>query len=99
MDLSEFVRETLVSIKTGVASANSSVNADKNAPTFKMPGNEVGGTIDFDVAVVAGEESTSGKHGGIKVAWLGAGGEKSSAIAKESTSRVKFIVWLADDIK
>jgi hypothetical protein len=87
MELDEFVRRTIEQVISGVG------EACKHA---KANGAEISGDsltpIEFDVAVTTTEGSESKANAGIKVAWIGIGGEGKSEVTSSSVSRIKFSV-------
>ena len=103
MDLATFVRSTLVEIAHGIQQANKSLSDERAKPdaTFQLQGSHGSGNhahepIEFDVAVVVSEKEESSGKGGLKVAWIEAGGQKSATSENQTTSRVKFhvgVVW------
>jgi hypothetical protein len=103
MDLSEFIRETLRGIVTGVANAQADAEIGKYiSPTFRFEmghqkdhrgvfvhGSNNHTVVEFDVAVTS--ETAAGAKGGFKVLVLG-----SASVDAEHTrgtaSRIKFSV-------
>ena len=107
MQLSDFIRETLISIDTGLREANDTIESkrkphrndttvDDRYITYFVESRLDGGKahIDFDVAVVAGDTSATGGKSGIQVYGIGLGGSKESSKSVEITSRVKFTVTI-----
>jgi len=100
MDLQEFIKNTLVSIKNGLH--------DANVEFAKQEGKELGkdyaalfvmephnreksqGYIIFDVAVTVNQKDDKKGGGGIKIAVANLGGEITSSTSQENISRIKF---------
>ncbi len=102
MELSEFIKTTLVEIYDGINKANVEV-ANRHGKTLGKDMSALfciephrrdskEGYIIFDVAVSATQESTTSGGGGIKVVVAALGGELSNATTQEQTSRIKFHV-------
>ena len=109
MELAEFITATLVSIRNGIHNANDELGKLDGIPhdrkrrlVFSIQqarGEDHKGRIQFDVAVVASEESKKEGSAGLKVAGLGGfGGETGEASAVERTSHVKFSVAIEMDV-
>lgn len=101
MELKDFIRHTLVSIKEGVRSANEDLLDKENKvlgedrPFFSMMTSSTRDShsfISFDVAVTVNEEKNKSKSGGIKIAMVDIGGGTESIKSQESISRIKFSV-------
>src|SRR5262245_22082277 len=79
MELDEFVRKTIEQVISGVGAACKHAKAN---------GAEIGGDtlspIEFDVAVTTTEGSETKANAGIKVAWIGIGGEGKSEATSSS---------------
>jgi hypothetical protein len=100
MELQEFIKNTLVSIKNGVHDANLELAKQEGkilgqdfAALFVMePHNrEKGqGYITFDVAVTVSQESKKSGGGGLKIAVASLGGEVGNVESQEHVSRIKF---------
>jgi hypothetical protein len=92
MRLSDFIKNTLVDIYTGI---NEAASETKKRAWLKVNDGENEGSkgIDFDVAVTASSE-TSGKAGAeLSVVSIGSiGGKVDAKIANEEISRVKFTI-------
>lgn len=99
MELQEFIKNTLVSIKNGIH--------DANLEFAKQEGKTLGGDfgaqfvletsrdkaqnyITFDVAVTVNQESKKSGGGGIKIAIVSLGGEVGDIKSQEHISRIKF---------
>lgn len=99
MDVSEFVRESILQIMTGVQEAQKVWNVDGNKghinPIWRNIENPTANRRDvaFDIAVTVSDASTAGAKGGLKVVALGEIGGNTEAISKrESVSRLSFSV-------
>lgn len=94
MELEEFIKNSLVSIRNGVRMANNELRQKgEEKRIFKLEAHSGEGKhIFFDVAVRATHESGKSGSGGIKIAVVDMGGEKSSKDFQESVSRLKFAV-------
>ncbi len=56
--------------------------------------------IEFDIAVTVSEAAEGKVGGGLLIAWLGIGGQKTSATENSSVSRIRFtvpVVWPGQD--
>ena len=109
MELKDFVRETLVQIVQGVSEAAGPISdlggyvSPAHHPTDG--GHLIGRTSDshnrpvhavaFDVAVVAGSDSTMAAGGGLKVMGVRLGADASSGEREQTSSRIQFMVPLA----
>lgn len=108
MDLKEFVSMTLTQIVAGVVDSatriadmggavNPAFNAGANGPHLGyVPGvSQAVYGIEFDVAVVAGSNTSAEGGASLKIATVfSAGGKAGGASKEETTSRIKFIVPL-----
>ena len=102
MELQEFIKNTLVSIKNGVHEANvefakqeGKILGNDFASIFVLEPNqrEKGqGYITFDLAVTVSQESKTTGGAGIKIAVVQLGGEVDDIKSQESISRIKFHV-------
>lgn len=100
MELQEFIKNTLVSIKNGLHEANEEFARQENkklgenfTALFVMePHNrEKGqGYITFDVAITVSQESKKSGGGGLKIAVASLGGEIGDIKSQEHLSRIKF---------
>lgn len=102
MELSEFVKNTLIGIQDGIHQANlkfatdegKTIGKDTTAQfvmeAYKRDYKE--GYIAFDVAVTVSEGSTASGGGGINVAMLRLGGDVGHEAMLEHVSRIKFHV-------
>jgi hypothetical protein len=98
MELEEFIKNTLVSLKNGVHAANDALIKQDGGDTriFALNANSKEGShVSFDVAVTATHETGKSGSGGIKIAVVGIGGEKSSKEIQESVSHIKFAVSIS----
>lgn len=102
MLLKEFIKETLLSITQGVAEANKVEDRFQlSEHTHKSKGIE-GSRVEFEVSVIASDtEAEGGKAGvGIQIAHIfkaGADVNSSSEKLNQSTHRLKFEVFVADN--
>lgn len=107
MDLKDFVSQTLVQIVEGVVSASArvselggAVSPDYNAKTEGALGRSRDGksrpvqAVEFDVAVVAGTESSMEAGGGLKISVISVGAKGSGTDREQTTSRIQFVVPL-----
>jgi len=100
MELQEFIKNTLVSIKNGLREANEefarqegkTLGKDFTSLFVMEPHNrEKGeGYITFDVAVTVSQESKKSGGGGLKIAVASLGGEVGGVKSQEHVSRIKF---------
>jgi hypothetical protein len=102
MDLQNFIKQTLVSIKTGVAGANKDLGAEKGKPVYAIYSRNDGEVV-FDVAVTVSAETKKNKQGSLKVAVVGvgfgAGADKKDTDAQQTVSRIKFSVKVDSTIR
>lgn len=98
MDLQNFIKQTLVSIKTGVAAANKDLGAEKGKPVYAIYSRN-DGEIVFDVAVTVSAETKKNKQGSLRVAVVGIGADKKDTDAEQTVSRIKFSVKVDSTIK
>jgi hypothetical protein len=99
MDLSEFVRISLIEIARGVKAAIADADIEQlflrinPAYSDRTEGWEkYERTVEFDVAVTTTETKTSGGKAGLRVWALEVGGDVSSSAQAATVSRVKFAV-------
>lgn len=88
MDLSAFIEETLVGLKSGIEAANK--NADQKSDQFRMMRDD---RIDFDVALEVVEKK--GREGGAKIgvaSIISGGGSINAENQNTHTSRIKFSI-------
>ncbi|MFO0389705.1 MAG: hypothetical protein ACK502_08335 [Alphaproteobacteria bacterium] len=106
VELSDFIRDTLVEIATGITQANEKISKLQNAQhthsyyslrtnigdNAKIPG------VQFDVAVTA-TNSKSGDAGvKVKLAVIGIGGKREDTISNEMMQRIKFEIGVRREI-
>lgn len=98
MELQEFIKNTLVSIKNGLHDANTEISKQTGTDTQSFfvlePNNrdKTQGYIIFDVAVTVSQENKQTGGGGIKIAVVSLGGEVGNVSSQENISRIKFHV-------
>ena len=94
MDLEDFIAQTLISIKKGIAKANDGDRRFEMLETFR--GEKLAPpAIKFDVAVVASSSSKAGAKVGITVVGINLLGVDGSLAASDQTvSRIQFGVTL-----
>lgn len=99
MELQEFIKNTLVSIKNGVHDANlefakqeGKVLGQDFAALFVLESSRDKGQnyITFDVAVTVSQESKKSGGGSLKIAVASLGGEAGDVKSQEHISRIKF---------
>jgi hypothetical protein len=100
MELDEFIKNTLVSIKNGISGANQTLakvegkemGKDANGYFAMYPNNHKSkeGYVVFDVAVTVSQETKSSGGGGIRIAVASLSGEVSDVGSQEHVSRIKF---------
>ena len=91
MDLTQFIKTTLVSIRNGVVEAN------KETSVYRLtPGSD---RVDFDVAIEVAREKGSDKGGGLSVKVVEGKISSSSKSTESSYSRIKFSVGISTNIK
>lgn len=95
MDLEKFIKETLVSIKKGLHSANeelveSGKTLSKDASATFLIGVDGCEKISFDIAVTVGGKTKKKGEGGIKVVSVGLGGGFDKTEKQQHLSRIKF---------
>lgn len=100
MELSEFIKSSLVDVYTGLRKANEFIakdeggvlGEDKSAHFVMRAGEE----IEFDVAVMVNEGEKSADSAGIKVAIFdiggGVNGQSETNYAQQHASRIRFKV-------
>ena len=97
MKLSEFIKQTLVDVKTGVTEANNEIGETSNYFTMETPrpDHKDVGSVHFDIAVTVSSEK-SGKSGGEinVVEAIKIGGKNATTSSEENTSRIKFAVQI-----
>jgi hypothetical protein len=87
MELKDFISNTLISIKNGLADANSQTN---NSFVIRQA-QEV---ITFDVAIEVGKENTTEKGGGLRIHVVEGKLSGTSKTKESSISRILFAVGL-----
>lgn len=102
MELREFIKDTLVEIKSGVHDANlefakqagRTLGNDFTAPFVLDAHNRTTGYsyVNFDVAVTVSSESTKSGGAGIKIAVASIGGEAGTTATQQNVTRIKFSV-------
>ncbi|MFH1230729.1 MAG: hypothetical protein V1709_04445 [Planctomycetota bacterium] len=98
MELSEFIKETLVQVHSGMKNANDEIL--KQIPNIKHRVYELsasslgqkGSAVEFDVAVVLKSEGKTGGDIGLRIAVVEATLGKTQQSSQESVSRIKFKV-------
>lgn len=100
MELEEFIKITLVSIKKGVTEANKDINLSEGKTMgkdghmyFSITRNNhenKEGFIAFDIALTVSKESKTSGGAKIKIAVAGLGGDISDLSSQENITRVKF---------
>jgi hypothetical protein len=100
MELQEFIKNTLVSIKNGLHEANiefakqegKTLGQDFSALFVMEPHNREKGQdyITFDVAVTVSQESKKSGGGGLKIAVASLGREVGDIKSQEQISHIKF---------
>ena len=93
MELEEFIKTTLISIKNGVHSANKELEkngADRPAYLLMTGEAKEGGSIEFDVAVTATHEKDRGGKASIRIYVAEIGRRVEEKNIQESISRIKF---------
>lgn len=91
MDLAEFVKTTLTSIKNGVVQANKEAGGG-----YRMtPSN---GKVEFDVAVEVAKEKGSQKGGGLAIKVIEGKISGSSSSKESNITRIKFSVEVSTTI-
>lgn len=92
MELTQFIKITLSSIKKGVSEANS-----ESGNVYRInPGSD---KIDFDIAVEVAKEKGSEKGGGLAVKVIEGRISGSSSSKESSVSRIKFSVSVSTLVK
>ena len=99
MDLQDFIRESLLSIHSGVKEVNKKLTKNYDLKEKKnifllKPGSEKaeGSGIHFDIAVTAKQEIEKGKKGKFFIKVLGADLEKKQKSFEENVTRLQFTV-------
>ncbi|MFH1744566.1 MAG: hypothetical protein ABH881_00130 [bacterium] len=99
MELQEFIKNTLVSIKNGVHDANlefakqegKTLGKDFSALfVIEAAGDKDQGRISFDIAVTVNQESKKSGGGGLKISVVSLGAEIGDIKSQEHISRIKF---------
>ena len=100
MDLQEFIKTTLVSIKNGLRDANvelakqegKELGKDFSSVFVMRPTNDEKAQSDvvFDVAVTVSQKDDKTGGGAIKIAVANLGGEMSKSTSQENVTRIKF---------
>lgn len=94
MNLSDFIKATLVDVSMGVANANSEVDLDDGS--HGLPFDITGESIDFDIAVTvkssAAASGEAGAGGIIEVLGVNLNAEINGETGHEKVSRIKFSI-------
>ena len=99
MELQDFIKNTLVSIKNGLHEANKEFARQENkklgedfSALFVMGTDRDKGQnyVTFDVAVTVSQEKKKAGGGGIQIAVASLGGEIGDIKSQEHISRIKF---------
>jgi hypothetical protein len=100
MNLQEFIKTTLVSIKSGLRDANvelakqegKELGNDFTSVFVMRPTNNEKSQSDivFDVAVTVSQKDDKTGGGGIKIAVASLGGEINQSNSQENVTRIKF---------
>ena len=99
MDLQQFIKQTLVSIKHGVADANKELDGKAaGRPSYAIYSRNDGEVV-FDVAVTVSAATKKNKEGSLKVAVVTLGADKNDASAEQTVSRIKFAVKVDSTIR
>jgi len=101
MDLQQFIKQTLVSVKKGVADANDELGGgskSKDRQHYAIYSRNDGEVV-FDVAVTVSAATKKNKEGSLKVAVLEVGAGKNDHSAEETVSRIKFCVKVDSTIR
>jgi len=93
MELKEFIKKSLVEIRTGIYEANEEliVNLDKEYRPFSI--GDMRNKIDFDVAITVENNESAKVEGGPKVAIAKLGSDVESSVKTNNLSRIKFSVY------
>ncbi len=101
MDIQEVVRESLSQICRGVIKANAQLeNGGHGDSIFVLDStrDEHGSYVDYDVAVTLKESDNGAGKGTLKLAVFEAGVSIGIGLSTETVSRIKFRVYLNNDI-
>lgn len=104
MELKQFVKETLLSIVSGVDEANTVNNRFRIIGVKRNIGGYDGNNVEFDVSIAVSEKS-SDKIGGkagvtlLNVVSVSAGIDSKLAESNcfQNTNRLKFTVWVSEN--
>ncbi len=93
MELEEFIKNTLLSISSGLRSVNEALRekSGRKDDSYIIEGDK-NGLIDFDVAVVANDESKATGKAGLNIVVAKLGGDLTTTLGNQQTSRVRFKV-------
>ena len=99
MELRDFVRDSLVQLMCGITDAQNELMKSNGAsgvvnPIWNDQKNLNNHTqlVNFDIAVTASDQTTTGGHGGIKVWSVEIGGKLETLGVQSSVSRIAFSV-------
>lgn len=92
MDLSDFIKITLISIRNGVVEANESVGKVYNL----FPNRD---SVNFDVAIEVARQNNTKKGGGISIKVVEGKLSDTAKSSESSYSRIKFSVGIVTNIK
>jgi hypothetical protein len=101
MDLQQFIKQTLVSVKKGVGDANDELGGkgkDKERQHYAIYSRNDGEVV-FDVAVTVSAATKKNKEGSLRVAVMEVGVGKDDTSAQETVSRIKFCVKVDSTIR
>ncbi len=99
MDLQQFIKQTLVSVKKGVADANDELGGKGKERMHYAIYSRNDGEVVFDVAVTVSAATKKNKEGSLRVAVLEVGAGKDDTSAQETVSRIKFSVKVDSTIR
>ena len=105
MELSDFIKETIVQLTKGISDSQDVVrdlggiasppfNTEQKGDTITWAGNTLDGRqvyfIDFDVSITVSQENTDGAGGKLRVGIISVDGKKDSSSSSNATNKIKF---------
>ena len=96
MELKEFIKQTLLSIVSGVEEANEEVDRFRLSNHKHYETGENGQKIGFDVSITVKETSKNNVSGGIKVALVNLNGGRKASESNQNVHKIQFEVFVKE---
>lgn len=100
MEIKDFIKEALVSIKEGISMANKTHKCFSTFGGNTTEYNEAGNYVHFDIAIVVSETGSSKAGGKLKILGGiiggGANAETEKQKQKELTHRIQFKIFMKE---